>query len=68
MPQVRDIHSGHDVWWSLDNWMPYHLGGGGAPHDIHHVRPTKNFSFVFGIWDVIFGTFEAPVREEHKKK
>ena len=62
-----DEHSGHDVWWS-----PYQLlpctgcpqGGGAAPHDIHHYKPTKNFGFIFVTWDRLFGTFEA-VSESH---
>lgn len=62
-----DEHSGHDVWWS-----PYQLlpctgcpqGGGAAPHDIHHYKPTKNYGFIFVTWDRLFGTFEA-VTESH---
>lgn len=57
-----DEHSGHDVWWSFYQILPctgYPLGGGAAPHDIHHYKPNKNYSFVFIIWDRLFGTFEA---------
>ena len=62
-----DEHSGHDVWWS-----PYQLlpctgrpqGGGAAPHDIHHYKPSKNYGFLFCTWDRLFGTFEA-VSEKH---
>ncbi|MDP2436596.1 MAG: sterol desaturase family protein [archaeon] len=58
-------HSGHDVFWAPYNWMPFArwpTGGGGAPHDIHHYRPTKNFGFVLIIWDQLFGTY-TPVLE-----
>ena len=57
-----DEHSGHDVWWSPYQLLPFTgcaLGGGAAPHDIHHYKPTKNFGFVFVVWDRLFGTFEA---------
>ena len=39
-------------------------GGGAAPHDIHHYKPTCNFGFIFVTWDRLFGTYEA-VREKH---
>eukprot|EP01064_Diplonema_japonicum_P019393 TRINITY_DN280_c0_g2_i1.p2 TRINITY_DN280_c0_g2~~TRINITY_DN280_c0_g2_i1.p2 ORF type:complete len:316 (+),score=49.17 TRINITY_DN280_c0_g2_i1:58-1005(+) len=60
-----DEHSGHDVWWSPFNWLiPFHgkdsLGGGGDPHDVHHYMPTKNYSFVFCVWDQLFGTYVDP--------
>eukprot|EP01061_Rhynchopus_euleeides_P036296 TRINITY_DN6119_c0_g5_i1.p2 TRINITY_DN6119_c0_g5~~TRINITY_DN6119_c0_g5_i1.p2 ORF type:complete len:357 (+),score=106.00 TRINITY_DN6119_c0_g5_i1:123-1073(+) len=58
-----DEHSGHDVWWSPYNWLiPDHrsIGGGADPHDIHHYLPNKNYSFVFCIWDRIFGTYQDP--------
>jgi len=59
-------HSGHDVWWSPHKLIPFSMGGGAAPHDIHHSPlTTKNFGFVFCIWDQIFGTFEPPPGEEH---
>jgi hypothetical protein len=54
------------VWWSPYRLLPFTgcpLGGGAAPHDIHHYKVYKNFGFVFCIWDVLFGTFE-PVAEE----
>ena len=57
-----DEHSGHDVWWSPYQLLPFTgwpQGGGAAPHDIHHYKPTKNFGFVFIIWDRMFGTFQA---------
>ena len=77
-----DEHSGHDVWWSPYQLLPFTgcpLGGGGAPHDIHHYKPTVNYGFIFIIWDRIFGTFEevtldiknpyrAPFARERKKK
>ena len=34
-------HSGHDVRWAPYNWMPFAscpMGGGAAPHDIHHYK------------------------------
>ena len=58
-------HSGHDVIWAPYNWMPFArcpMGGGAAPHDIHHYKVTKNFAFCLCVWDHLFGTFE-PVRE-----
>jgi len=57
-------HSGHDVPWAPYNWMPYTrspMGGGAAPHDIHHYKVTKNFAFVFCVWDHLFDTFEPVV-------
>jgi len=53
-------HSGHDVWWSPWAWLPFGWGGGAVPHDIHHVKPLKNYGFVLCVWDQLFGTFEAP--------
>jgi len=53
-----DEHSGHDVWWSPYKWLPFSVGGGGAPHDIHHYKPHTNFGFVFCVWDLLFFTFE----------
>lgn len=57
-------HSGHDVRWSPYNWMPFArspMGGGGAPHDIHHYKVTKNYGFVLCVWDHMFDTFEPVV-------
>jgi len=49
-------HSGHSVWWSPHRFMPAVMGGG-ASHDSHHsLNTTKNFSFVFSIWDTLFNT------------
>lgn len=62
-----DEHSGHDVWWSPYQLLPYTgcpQGGGAAPHDIHHYKPTRNYGFIFVTWDRLFGTFEA-VSEAH---
>eukprot|EP00754_Rhynchopus_humris_P026505 Rhum_TRINITY_DN15024_c14_g1::Rhum_TRINITY_DN15024_c14_g1_i1::g.133875::m.133875/K10223/CH25H; cholesterol 25-hydroxylase len=58
-----DEHSGHDVWWSPFNWLiPDHrsIGGGADPHDIHHYKVDKNYSFCFCVWDRMFGTYEDP--------
>lgn len=53
-------HSGDPVWWSLWNISPT-IGGGAEPHNIHHAPlTTKNFGFVFSIWDRLFGTFHDP--------
>lgn len=30
-----------------------------ADHDLHHSRPTSNFSKRFKVWDVLFGSFET---------
>eukprot|EP00929_Paragymnodinium_shiwhaense_P071717 TRINITY_DN36438_c0_g1_i3.p1 TRINITY_DN36438_c0_g1~~TRINITY_DN36438_c0_g1_i3.p1 ORF type:complete len:280 (+),score=59.09 TRINITY_DN36438_c0_g1_i3:307-1146(+) len=57
-------HSGHDVWWAPYNWLPFArcpLGGGAAPHDIHHYKVTKNYGFVLCVWDHLFETFEPVV-------
>jgi len=65
-----DQHSGHDVSWSLFRVLPWTghplspTGGGGAPHDVHHYNVSKNFGFVFVIWDRIFGTY-VPAVEWH---
>lgn len=51
-------HSGHDVWWSPYRWLPWSMGGGGAPHDPHHnISVNCNYGFVFTLWDQLFGTF-----------
>lgn len=55
-------HSGHEVSWAPYHWMPFArcpLGGGAAPHDIHHYKVNKNYGFCFCVWDHLFGTFEA---------
>ena len=65
-----DEHSGHDVWWSPYQILPFTgcpIGGGGAPHDIHHYKPTQNFGFLFTIWDRCFDTFEE-VKNPHEVK
>jgi len=57
-------HSGHDVWWAPWQWVPFAacpLGGGAAPHDIHHYKVTKNYAFVFCVWDQLFNSYEAVV-------
>eukprot|EP00697_Spironema_sp_BW2_P009205 gnl/Spiro4/24032_TR11907_c0_g1_i1.p1 gnl/Spiro4/24032_TR11907_c0_g1~~gnl/Spiro4/24032_TR11907_c0_g1_i1.p1 ORF type:complete len:185 (-),score=48.01 gnl/Spiro4/24032_TR11907_c0_g1_i1:51-605(-) len=55
-----DEHSGHDVWWSPARWMPFHIGGGGLPHDIHHTPfTTRNYGFMLCLWDQIFHTYES---------
>lgn len=62
-------HSGHDVIWAPYNWMPFAkwpTGGGGAPHDIHHYKPTKNYGFVLIIWDQLFGTYTEVVEPPQK--
>ncbi|MEM7157896.1 MAG: sterol desaturase family protein [Myxococcota bacterium] len=66
-------HSGHDVWWSPFRWLPLSMGGGGLPHDPHHnISVTKNYGFVFAIWDQLFGTFmtieEAQARRDRRKR
>jgi sterol desaturase/sphingolipid hydroxylase (fatty acid hydroxylase superfamily) len=51
-------HSGYDVFWSPYRWLPFALGGGGAPHDPHHnLSKNQNFGFVLGIWDQVYGTY-----------
>ncbi len=37
------------------------MGGGAAPHDIHHYKVTKNYGFVLCVWDQLFDTFEPVV-------
>eukprot|EP00747_Dinoflagellata_sp_TGD_P041058 gnl/TRDRNA2_/TRDRNA2_141259_c0_seq1.p1 gnl/TRDRNA2_/TRDRNA2_141259_c0~~gnl/TRDRNA2_/TRDRNA2_141259_c0_seq1.p1 ORF type:complete len:299 (-),score=16.39 gnl/TRDRNA2_/TRDRNA2_141259_c0_seq1:55-951(-) len=60
-------HSGHDVWWAPYNWMPFTIpvGGGAAPHDIHHYKAHKNFGFVLVVWDLLFDTYEPVVVPPH---
>lgn len=51
-------HSGYDVFWSPYHWLPFTMGGGGAPHDPHHnLSKNQNYGFVFAIWDQVYGTF-----------
>ena len=54
-------HSGHNVFWSPHNILPFEVGGGSKSHDLHH-KPfyTKNYSFIFSAWDHLFGTYEPP--------
>ena len=56
-------HSGHDVSWAPYHWMPFAcpVGGGAAPHDIHHYKVNRNFGFVLVVWDHLFGTYEPVV-------
>jgi len=66
-------HSGHAVSWAPYHWLPFAacpMGGGAAPHDIHHYKVTKNFSFVLCVWDHLFGSFEpvAPPDQPAPKK
>jgi len=55
-------HCGSDsVWWSQWHWVPFQWGGGSAPHAVHHAPfTTRNYAFVFGFWDHLFGTFVDP--------
>lgn len=56
-------HSGYDVFWSPYHWLPFSMGGGGAPHDPHHnLSKNQNYGFVFTIWDQVYGTF-LPVKD-----
>lgn len=51
-------HSGYDVWWSGAYWLP---GGIGARiHSVHHIDGTKNYGFVFTLWDRLAGTYASP--------
>ena len=62
-------HSGQHFRWSLYEWMPLGIGGGSKPHEIHHAPfLTKNFSFIFAVWDHLFGTFEDPDAHWAKKR
>ena len=58
-------HSGKEVWWSLSKILPWGIGGGSEPHGLHH-EPllTRNFAFVFSVWDHIFGTYAAPSKSK----
>ena len=37
------------------------MGGGAAPHDIHHYKVNRNFAFVLCVWDQVFDTFTPVV-------
>lgn len=41
-------------------WIPKSLGISlkSKDHNYHHIRPLKNFSKRFSLWDRVFGTFE----------
>ncbi len=41
-------------------WVPKALGISlkSKDHNYHHIRPLKNFSKRFSLWDKVFGTFE----------
>lgn len=41
-------------------WIPKTLGISlkSKDHNYHHIRPLKNFSKRFSLWDKVFGTFE----------
>ena len=60
-------HCGYDMWWSLHHLLPFATGGGNAPHELHH-KPfvTKNFGFVFSVWDRLFDTYEPPESKRDK--
>ena len=53
-----DEHSGYDEWWSGEHWLP--CGIGAKTHSVHHIDGTKNYGFVFNVWDRIAGTYCAP--------
>lgn len=59
---LDEEHSGYNVWWSPWNILPFNIGGGAEPHDIHHYKQNVNFGFIFLIWDKLFGTY-CPVQK-----
>ena len=63
---LLEEHSCHDVWWSPGHWVPA-IFGGAVPHNVHHIKVTANYGFVFAIWDKIFGTFQPPSSSSKKE-
>ena len=51
-------HSGYDVWWSGAYWLPFGIGA--RIHAVHHIDGSKNFGFVFTLWDRLAGTYREP--------
>ncbi|XP_029296575.1 cholesterol 25-hydroxylase [Cottoperca gobio] len=53
-------HCGYDLPWALHRLLPC-LGG--APcHQAHHTLHSVNYAPYFTHWDLLFGTYRAPVR------
>ncbi|XP_068577013.1 cholesterol 25-hydroxylase [Cebidichthys violaceus] len=58
-------HCGYDLPWALHRLLPC-LGG--APyHQAHHTLHSVNYAPYFIHWDVLFGTYRAPVKYSHPK-
>lgn len=60
---VVEEHSGFDLPWSPHRWMPLGLGGGAAPHEVHHGKATRNYGFILKLWDFALGSYTPPPGE-----
>ena len=63
---LDEEHSGYDEWWSPSNLITT-IGGGAAPHDIHHYNPNYNFGFICTYWDKLFNTYINVKYNDNKK-
>ncbi|XP_034726865.1 cholesterol 25-hydroxylase-like protein [Etheostoma cragini] len=55
-----EAHCGYELPLALHRLLP---GLGGAPcHQAHHTRLSVNYAPYFTHWDLLFGTFHAPVK------
>ena len=52
-----ESHSGYDLPWSLQNWVPFWSGA--VKHDMRHRRPLTNFQPFFNWFDRLAGS-ECP--------
>ncbi|XP_037632712.1 cholesterol 25-hydroxylase-like protein [Sebastes umbrosus] len=58
-------HCGYDLPWALHRLLPC-LGG--APyHQAHHTLHSVNYAPYFTHWDLLFGTYRAPVQYTRPK-
>ncbi|KAK9522335.1 hypothetical protein VZT92_018808 [Zoarces viviparus] len=58
-------HCGYELPWALHRLLPCM---GGAPyHQVHHTLHSVNYAPYFIHWDVLFGTYRAPVKYSRPK-
>ncbi|XP_045893073.1 cholesterol 25-hydroxylase-like protein 1, member 1 [Micropterus dolomieu] len=60
-------HIGYDLPWTVNHLVPFGLLGGAPAHDMHHQRPSSNYSVFFSHWDRIFGT-TVPLKKKTMRR